>query len=215
MCITNVTCFHISPPPPSPHDLKVFIFSRSEVAPGVYECWGTFAESWGLKAYVTWMTLAVFIIPVLIITVCQVQVDRAHLNRCETLLWSGHHRTPGVSSSGLHLLGNLSQPVPEIRAPPVPRPPPLNETRKPGRRRKRRWRGGHCPCLSLPLHIPQPWESGQPGCWFNPPEPASESTQAHRGHHTAWTSHLQHRWVWPHDPEPRGETKGWSTMCHP
>ncbi|KAA8591484.1 hypothetical protein FQN60_002427 [Etheostoma spectabile] len=38
---------------------QVFIFSRSEVAPGVYECWGNFAESWGLKAYVTWMTLAV------------------------------------------------------------------------------------------------------------------------------------------------------------
>ncbi|KAM9351385.1 vasopressin V2 receptor-like [Symphorus nematophorus] len=53
---------------------QVFIFSRSEVTPGVYECWGNFAESWGLKAYVTWMTLAVFILPVLIITVCQVRI---------------------------------------------------------------------------------------------------------------------------------------------
>ncbi|XP_058498641.1 vasopressin V2 receptor-like [Solea solea] len=53
---------------------QVFIFSRSEVAPGVHECWGTFAESWGLKAYVTWMTVAVFILPVLIITVCQVRI---------------------------------------------------------------------------------------------------------------------------------------------
>uniref|UniRef100_A0A665UDN2 Vasopressin V2 receptor n=1 Tax=Echeneis naucrates TaxID=173247 RepID=A0A665UDN2_ECHNA len=53
---------------------QVFIFSRSEVAPGVYECWGNFAESWGLKAYVTWMTLAVFILPVVIITVCQVRI---------------------------------------------------------------------------------------------------------------------------------------------
>ncbi|KAF3697357.1 Vasopressin V2 receptor [Channa argus] len=53
---------------------QVFIFSRSEVAPGVYECWGHFAEFWGLKAYVTWMTLAVFILPVLIITVCQVRI---------------------------------------------------------------------------------------------------------------------------------------------
>ncbi|XP_022618794.1 vasopressin V2 receptor-like [Seriola dumerili] len=53
---------------------QVFIFSRSEVAPGVYECWGHFAESWGLKAYVTWMTLAVFILPVLTITVCQVRI---------------------------------------------------------------------------------------------------------------------------------------------
>ncbi|XP_024149127.1 vasopressin V2 receptor [Oryzias melastigma] len=55
---------------------QVFIFSRSEVAPGVYECWGTFADSWGLKAYVTWVTLAVFILPVLIIAFCQVRISR-------------------------------------------------------------------------------------------------------------------------------------------
>ncbi|XP_034445804.1 vasopressin V2 receptor-like [Hippoglossus hippoglossus] len=53
---------------------QVFIFSRSEVAPGVHECWGNFAELWGLKAYVTWMALSVFILPVLIITVCQVRI---------------------------------------------------------------------------------------------------------------------------------------------
>lgn len=51
---------------------QVFIFSRSEVAPGEFECWGHFAEPWGLKAYVTWMTVAVFLLPALIITICQV-----------------------------------------------------------------------------------------------------------------------------------------------
>ncbi|XP_022532907.2 vasopressin V2 receptor [Astyanax mexicanus] len=55
---------------------QVFIFSRSEVAPGEFECWGHFAEPWGLKAYVTWMTLAVFVLPALIITVCQVRIFR-------------------------------------------------------------------------------------------------------------------------------------------
>uniref|UniRef100_A0A673L3H8 Vasopressin V2 receptor n=1 Tax=Sinocyclocheilus rhinocerous TaxID=307959 RepID=A0A673L3H8_9TELE len=50
---------------------QVFIFSRSEVSPGVFECWGNFAEPWGLKAYVTWMTIAVFLLPTFIITVCQ------------------------------------------------------------------------------------------------------------------------------------------------
>lgn len=50
----------------------MFIFSRSEVAPGEFECWGHFAEPWGLKAYVTWMTVAVFLLPALIITICQV-----------------------------------------------------------------------------------------------------------------------------------------------
>ncbi|KAL7864709.1 hypothetical protein AOLI_G00161290 [Acnodon oligacanthus] len=55
---------------------QVFIFSRSEVAPGEFECWGHFAEPWGLKAYVTWMTVAVFILPALIITICQVRIFR-------------------------------------------------------------------------------------------------------------------------------------------
>uniref|UniRef100_A0A8C6TZW4 G-protein coupled receptors family 1 profile domain-containing protein n=1 Tax=Neogobius melanostomus TaxID=47308 RepID=A0A8C6TZW4_9GOBI len=55
---------------------QVFIFSRSEVGPGEFECWGHFAESWGLKAYVTWMTLSVFIIPAFLITVCQIRIFR-------------------------------------------------------------------------------------------------------------------------------------------
>nr|XP_057907037.1 vasopressin V2 receptor isoform X2 [Doryrhamphus excisus] len=74
---------------------QVFIFSRSEVAPGVYECWGTFAESWGLKAYVTWMTLAVFIIPVLIITVCQVRIFMEIHNNL--YLKSEHRLSPSSS----------------------------------------------------------------------------------------------------------------------
>ncbi|KAM6977148.1 vasopressin V2 receptor [Aplochiton taeniatus] len=55
---------------------QVFIFSRSEVAPGEFECWGHFAEQWGLKAYVTWMTVAVFVLPALIITICQIRIFR-------------------------------------------------------------------------------------------------------------------------------------------
>ncbi|XP_062872273.1 vasopressin V2 receptor [Trichomycterus rosablanca] len=55
---------------------QVFIFSRSEVNPGEFECWGHFIEPWGLKAYVTWMTVAVFILPAFIITICQVRIFR-------------------------------------------------------------------------------------------------------------------------------------------
>lgn len=51
---------------------QVFIFSRSEVSAGEFDCWGRFAEPWGLKAYITWMTVAVFVLPALIITICQV-----------------------------------------------------------------------------------------------------------------------------------------------
>ncbi|KAJ8349120.1 hypothetical protein SKAU_G00277090 [Synaphobranchus kaupii] len=55
---------------------QAFIFSRSEVSPGVFECWGHFVEPWGLKAYVTWMTVAVFVLPALIIIFCQVRIFR-------------------------------------------------------------------------------------------------------------------------------------------
>ncbi|KAJ8257440.1 hypothetical protein GJAV_G00185620 [Gymnothorax javanicus] len=55
---------------------QVFIFSKKEVYPEMYQCWGDFINPWGLKAYVTWMTLAVFILPVLIITICQVRIFR-------------------------------------------------------------------------------------------------------------------------------------------
>ncbi|XP_041858969.1 vasopressin V2 receptor-like [Melanotaenia boesemani] len=55
---------------------QVFIFSRSEVAPGEFECWGHFTEPWGLKAYVTWMTVAVFLLPAFIITICQIRIFR-------------------------------------------------------------------------------------------------------------------------------------------
>ncbi|XP_030062171.1 oxytocin receptor [Microcaecilia unicolor] len=49
---------------------QVHIFSLKEVTSGVYDCWAEFVQPWGLKAYVTWITVTVYIIPVLILTVC-------------------------------------------------------------------------------------------------------------------------------------------------
>uniref|UniRef100_A0A671XS15 Vasopressin V2 receptor n=1 Tax=Sparus aurata TaxID=8175 RepID=A0A671XS15_SPAAU len=75
---------------------QVFIFSRTEVNHGEYECWGHFAEPWGLKAYVTWMTVAVFLLPALIITICQIRIFREiHNNiylKSERMLNSGSPR---------------------------------------------------------------------------------------------------------------------------
>ncbi|KAM4740456.1 vasopressin V2 receptor [Anableps anableps] len=60
---------------------QVFIFSRVEVAPGVYDCWAQFVMPWGLRAYVTWTTLVIFVLPILIVMVCQVRICRAvHTN---------------------------------------------------------------------------------------------------------------------------------------
>ncbi|XDV35504.1 hypothetical protein PO909_005439 [Leuciscus waleckii] len=42
---------------------QVFIFSLREVGSGVYDCWGDFVQPWGAKAYITWISLTIYIIP--------------------------------------------------------------------------------------------------------------------------------------------------------
>nr|XP_046240700.1 vasopressin V2 receptor [Scatophagus argus] len=60
---------------------QIFIFSRVEVAPGVFDCWAQFIKPWGPKAYVTWTTLVIFVLPILMVIVCQVRICRSlHLN---------------------------------------------------------------------------------------------------------------------------------------
>ncbi|KAG5838300.1 oxytocin receptor b [Anguilla rostrata] len=49
---------------------QVYIFSLKEVGNGVYDCWGDFVQPWGAKAYVTWITLTIYIIPVAILSIC-------------------------------------------------------------------------------------------------------------------------------------------------
>ncbi|CAL8403233.1 unnamed protein product [Arctogadus glacialis] len=55
---------------------QVFIFSRVEVAPGVFDCWAHFVQPWGLRAYVTWTTLVIFVLPVLTVVACQACICR-------------------------------------------------------------------------------------------------------------------------------------------
>ncbi|KAM9846079.1 arg8-vasotocin receptor-like [Aulostomus maculatus] len=51
---------------------QYFIFSLSEVHPGsgVYDCWGHFVEPWGLRAYITWITAGIFLVPVAVLVFC-------------------------------------------------------------------------------------------------------------------------------------------------
>ncbi|XP_035488779.1 vasopressin V2 receptor-like [Scophthalmus maximus] len=56
---------------------QVFIFSQVEVAPGVFDCWAKFIQPWGLQTYITWTTLAIFVLPVIMIVFCQVRICQA------------------------------------------------------------------------------------------------------------------------------------------
>ncbi|XP_030632577.1 oxytocin receptor [Chanos chanos] len=49
---------------------QVYIFSLREVGSGVYDCWGDFVEPWGAKAYITWISLTIYVIPVAILSIC-------------------------------------------------------------------------------------------------------------------------------------------------
>ncbi|XP_031327220.1 oxytocin receptor-like isoform X2 [Photinus pyralis] len=48
---------------------QLTIFAYQEVGPGVYDCWATFPQPWGAKAYVTWYGISVFIVPLLVLIV--------------------------------------------------------------------------------------------------------------------------------------------------
>ncbi|ODM96185.1 [Arg8]-vasotocin receptor [Orchesella cincta] len=62
---------------------QTFIFSYQIVQPGtdtdapVYDCWATFPENWGAKAYVTWYSITVFIIPLIILVFAYSCITRA------------------------------------------------------------------------------------------------------------------------------------------
>jgi len=51
---------------------QYFIFSLSEIQNGsnVSDCWAHFIEPWGAKAYVTWITVGIFLVPVVILVLC-------------------------------------------------------------------------------------------------------------------------------------------------
>uniref|UniRef100_A0A8C9S8D3 Oxytocin receptor n=1 Tax=Scleropages formosus TaxID=113540 RepID=A0A8C9S8D3_SCLFO len=49
---------------------QVYIFSLKEVGHGVYDCWGDFVQPWGAKAYVTWISFTIYVIPVAILSAC-------------------------------------------------------------------------------------------------------------------------------------------------
>ncbi|XP_060095584.1 oxytocin receptor [Heteronotia binoei] len=46
------------------------IFSMRDVGNGEIDCWAKFIQPWGSKAYITWITLTVYIIPVLMLSIC-------------------------------------------------------------------------------------------------------------------------------------------------
>lgn len=51
---------------------QLFVFSMVQVnnVTQTYDCWATFVQPWGPRAYVTWMTGGIFVVPVVILVAC-------------------------------------------------------------------------------------------------------------------------------------------------
>ncbi|XP_036912801.1 vasopressin V2 receptor isoform X2 [Sturnira hondurensis] len=81
---------------------QLFIFAQREVGAGsgVFDCWGHFVEPWGLRAYVTWIALMVFVAPALGIAACQVLIFREIHASLVLGPAEGAGRRPGGSRTG-------------------------------------------------------------------------------------------------------------------
>ncbi|NWS78870.1 V2R protein, partial [Crotophaga sulcirostris] len=56
---------------------QVGIFGQRDVGAGEQDCWATFIQPWGARAYVTWVALAVLVAPAVLLGGLQVAVTRA------------------------------------------------------------------------------------------------------------------------------------------
>ncbi|NWH71261.1 V2R protein, partial [Piaya cayana] len=56
---------------------QVGIFGQQDVGAGEQDCWATFIQPWGARAYVTWVALAVLVAPAVLLGGLQVAVTRA------------------------------------------------------------------------------------------------------------------------------------------
>ncbi|XP_010125197.1 PREDICTED: vasopressin V1b receptor-like, partial [Chlamydotis macqueenii] len=79
---------------------QVFIFSLREVrkGSGVLDCWANFRYPWGARAYITWTTLCIFILPVGILTICYSLIC---YEICKNLKGKTQSGTPGTESTNV------------------------------------------------------------------------------------------------------------------
>ncbi|KAJ8008785.1 hypothetical protein DPEC_G00082030 [Dallia pectoralis] len=85
---------------------QLFIFSLQEVEANLFDCWASFVEPWGSKMYISWMTLAVFVMPAIILLFCQIKICTGiYLNMKRKSLQAnpsdGRTSTKGVSNAML------------------------------------------------------------------------------------------------------------------
>ncbi|NXV10544.1 V1BR protein, partial [Cettia cetti] len=78
---------------------QVFIFSLREVRPGsgVLDCWADFGYPWGARAYITWTTLCIFVLPVGVLSVCYSLICHEICKNLKGKTQSGTGRAAGAA----------------------------------------------------------------------------------------------------------------------
>lgn len=65
---------------------QVLIFSYQEVSPGIHDCWATFKYEWGERAYITWYSISIFIVPLIVLIVTYTAICREIWHSSESSL---------------------------------------------------------------------------------------------------------------------------------
>ncbi|XP_016322797.1 arginine vasopressin receptor 1Aa [Sinocyclocheilus anshuiensis] len=83
---------------------QYFIFSLSEIQNGseVYDCWGHFIQPWGLRAYITWITAGIFLIPVIILMTSYGFI-------CHSIRMNIRYKTKKTPADGAHKNGLIGK----------------------------------------------------------------------------------------------------------
>ncbi|NWS90711.1 V1BR protein, partial [Toxostoma redivivum] len=78
---------------------QLFIFSLREVRPGsgVLDCWADFGSAWAARAYITWTTLCIFVLPVGVLSVCYSLICH---EICKNLKGKTQSGAPGAGGAG-------------------------------------------------------------------------------------------------------------------
>ncbi|XP_052452956.1 arg8-vasotocin receptor-like [Carassius gibelio] len=83
---------------------QYFIFSLSEIQNGsdVYDCWGHFIQPWGVRAYITWITAGIFLIPVIILMTSYGFI-------CHSIRMNIRYKTKKTPGDGAHKNGLIGK----------------------------------------------------------------------------------------------------------
>ncbi|XP_060745104.1 arginine vasopressin receptor 1Ab [Tachysurus vachellii] len=92
---------------------QYFIFSLSEIEKGseVYDCWGHFIEPWGVRAYITWITIGIFLIPVAVLVMCYGFICRSIWKnvKCKTKSGAAHGTSALIGKASVSSVSTISR----------------------------------------------------------------------------------------------------------